>query len=212
MLDFDLVSVVILSWNRRDDLREGLLELRRQSYPSLEVIVVDNGSTDGTPAMVRSEFPEVQLVIFPENIGIEAYNSGFRRAKGRYILILDDDSFPARNAIARMVDRFEADPRLGVVAFHVHGYDRFQKDSQESNREDRNGSSDGSTVAECGPIRGSAHAFPSGKHRQDYYFISFNGATAGVRRSVMEEVGYYPGEFFLFCNEIDLALRIWDAG
>lgn len=120
MSDTPLVSVVILSWNRIDDLRFTLETLRGDSHPRLEVIVVDNASTDGTPDMVRAEFPSVRLIELPENIGIAGWNAGFEVARGRYILVLDDDSYPEAGAVAAGVEYMEAHPRCGVAGFRVY--------------------------------------------------------------------------------------------
>ncbi|MZP29446.1 glycosyltransferase [Heliobacterium undosum] len=196
----ELVSVVILNWNRRDDLREGLTRLREQPYRPIEVIVVDNGSSDDSVAMVQADFPEVKIIEIGANIGVEAYNHGFRQARGDYVVILDDDSFPAHDAIARMVERFREDPRLGVVAFDVRSYVQFEEWLRRREM--------------TGEIRsaGTEQATGQQKAAEPEYYMSFNGAGAGVRRSVMEKAGYYPGEFFLYMNEMDMAFRIWDAG
>jgi len=184
-----LVSIVMLCWNRRDDVRESLSRIRESTYSNVEIIAVDNGSTDGTPQMIEENFPEVRLLRMPENIGIAAYNAGFEQAKGKYIVILDDDSFPEKHAIERMVRRFEADPRLGVVAFDVRNYYNYDDIKNVDEMVDNS-----STVA---------------NHR---YYMSFNGAGAGVRADVFRQAGYYPEEFFLYNNELDTAFRIWDAG
>lgn len=181
-----LVSVVILAWNRKGDLREGLGRIFGSTHNNLEVIVCDNGSADGTGEMVRSEFPEAVLLSMPENIGIEAYNRGFRAARGEYVVILDDDSFPAADALERMVGKFEADPSLGIAAFDVRNYYSYDE------------------VAGRGVEEGGGTT--------ESYVMGFNGAGAGVRRRVFEEAGYYPGEFFLYWNEQDLSLRVLDLG
>lgn len=184
-----LVSVVMLCWNRKEDVRESLTRLRESTYANMEIIVVDNGSTDGTPEMIEAEFPEVRLLKMPENIGIAAYNVGFGQAKGKYIVILDDDSFPEKHAIERMVRRFEADAKLGVVAFDVRNY---------------------CTLDDIKNVDEAAENFSTTGNER--YIMSFNGAGAGVRADVFRQVGYYPEEFFLYNNELDTAFRIWDAG
>jgi hypothetical protein len=188
-MDKPLVSVVILCWNRKEDVREGLLRLQQQTYPNIEVIVSDNCSTDGTIEMIENEFPYVQLIKMSENIGIEAYNFGFKKAGGEYIVILDDDSFPGEDAIANMVDKFRQDEKLGVAAFDVRNY----FDYDDIRNEDRNPGDSGAAAARD-------------------YLMSFNGAGAGIRRDVLERAGYYPEEFFLYWNEQDTAFRILDAG
>jgi len=173
-----LVSVVIVSWNRKDDLEESLNRLKKQTYKKIEIIVVDNNSKDGTPDMIKNKFSSVRLIEMPQNIGIKAYNIGMNRAKGSYLVILDDDSFPAEDAIEKSVRILENNPRIGVIAFHMKDY--FTKQSLTAGW--------GSEVT------------------------SFWGCGAIIRKEVLDKVGYYPEEFFLYHNEADLAIRIIDAG
>ncbi|MED4601248.1 glycosyltransferase family 2 protein [Paenibacillus validus] len=182
------VSIVMLCWNRKEDVYESLQRIREIEYGALEVIVVDNGSTDGTQTMVEQEFPEARLIRMYKNLGIEAYNIGFENASGEYIVILDDDSFPAKQAIRRMVDKFQKDPQLGVVAFDVRNY--FNYDEVKT------------MEAESGDVNTAAIT-------KDY-LMSFNGAGAGVRKDIFKEVGFYPEDFFLYNNELDVAFRILD--
>lgn len=186
------VSVVMLSFNRRDDVAEGVGEILSQGHDDLEIIVVDNGSSDGTADMVRERFPRVRLIALEKNIGVAAYNTGFEAAEGDYIVVLDDDSFPEKNAVPRMIAAFEKDPQLGVVAFDVRHYDEFKR-----NRE--SGAGDVLPAVEEGA-------------QSSRYQLAFNGCGVGIRRSVIQEVGGYPGEFFLYWNEQDLSIRVLDAG
>lgn len=186
-----LVSIVMLCWNRKDDVRESLQRIRRQVYPNVEIIVVDNASTDGTQEMIESEFHEVKLLRMFKNIGIEAYNIGFENAKGDYIVILDDDSFPAEDALVKMVDKFAADPELGIVAFDVRNFYHYDDITQAEN---------------VAGVAGNQAA------EARNYLMAFNGAGAGVRREVFKQIGYYPEEFFLYWNEQDTALRMLNAG
>jgi len=91
--DKPTVSLVISVWNRKDDLRENLASIRKQTVPADQVIVVDNDSSDGTPEMVIAEFPEVQLIRMPHSDygACETFNVGFSSAKGDLVGILDDD-------------------------------------------------------------------------------------------------------------------------
>ena len=92
--DQPLVTVNILSYNRKDELRNTLTKVYEQDYKNIEVIVVDNASNDGSSEMVIKEFPNAQLIQLEKNIGIAGWNEGFKVAKGEYILVLDDDSYP----------------------------------------------------------------------------------------------------------------------
>lgn len=184
------VSIVMLSFNRQSDVAEGVTQLLKQDYPAIEIIVVDNGSTDGTAQMVREQFPAVHLLALPDNIGVAAYNIGFKEAQGQYIVILDDDSFPGPHAISRMVQEFLSNPTLGIVAFDVRNYYDYEKCTQSQESQNNK----------------------IGETNASQYQLAFNGAGAGIRKKCLEEVGGYPEEFFLYWNEQDLAIRILNAG
>lgn len=187
----ETVSIVMLSYNRCDDVAEGLTQCMAQDYPELDIIVVDNGSQDGTAAMVRERFPGVRLLALPQNIGVDAYNIGFNEAYGQYIVILDDDSFPSAHAIFRMVEEFQKNPLLGIVAFDVRNYYDYKN---------------------CTKPQGAENSSTIGESAHKRYQLAFNGAGAGIRKQCLQEVGGYPGEFFLYWNEQDLAIRVLNAG
>jgi GT2 family glycosyltransferase len=104
--DLPLVTVAVLAYNRRDPLRITLTKLRDElDWPAgrLEVIVVDNASTDGTADMVRSEFGEVQLIRREVNIGISGWNRAFEAGAGDWFLVLDDDCYITGDALHRAI-------------------------------------------------------------------------------------------------------------
>lgn len=188
-METPLVSIVTICWNRKKDILESLKGISEIEYDNLEVIVVDNNSTDGTAEAIQKEYPNTRLIKMFRNIGIEAYNIGFKNAKGEYIVILDDDSFPEKHAITRMVKKFQVNKKLGIVAFDVrnyYSYDKVSKEMVEENKESAAESND--------------------------YLMAFNGAGAGVRRDIFEKIGFYPEEFFLYWNEQDTAFRMLDNG
>jgi GT2 family glycosyltransferase len=93
------ISVIIPNWNGRTYLQKCLGSLRNQEFSDFEVIVVDNGSTDGSVEFLHRHFPETKVIPFGENKGFsKAVNEGIRQAKGGYFLLLNND--------------IEADPRL----------------------------------------------------------------------------------------------------
>ncbi|MCP5051265.1 MAG: glycosyltransferase family 2 protein [bacterium] len=192
-----LVSVVMLSFNRKQDVAEGIGELQRQSYKNIEIIVSDNGSKDNTAQMVREQFPGVHLIPLQENIGVAAYNAGFNKALGKYIVILDDDSFPETNAIRRMVSEFENNEKLGIVAFDVRNYYDYEKSNIPQLLPNKSLKQNQDNVGESPRTR---------------YQMAFNGAGVGIRKECIRQVGGYPEEFFLYWNEQDLAIRILNAG
>jgi GT2 family glycosyltransferase len=107
------VTVVVMTRDRWPDLRESL---PRHEAP---VVLVDNGSRDGTPQLVRRHFPDVEVVEAGRNLGAVARNIGVERARTPYVAFADDDSWWAPDALGRAADLFEASPRLGLVAARV---------------------------------------------------------------------------------------------
>lgn len=114
-----LVTVNILSYNRKDELRNTLQKVYEQSYKNIEVIVVDNASTDGSPQMVKKEFPGVILIELDKNIGISGWNKGFEIAKGEYVLVLDDDAYPDKGSISQIVLEFTRNRSIGAITLKV---------------------------------------------------------------------------------------------
>lgn len=115
------VTIVFLVFNRRDELRTSLEQmLSGADYPAdrLDVVVVDNASTDGSAAMVRDAFPQVRLIERAENTGVSAWNDGFAVARGDWVLALDDDCYLPGDRLRRAVaaaEEHEAD----LVSFSV---------------------------------------------------------------------------------------------
>lgn len=119
MNDEPLVTVNILSFNRKDELRNTLTKVYEQDYKNIEVIVVDNASSDGSAEMVKLEFPSVQLIQMEKNIGIAGWNEGFKVARGEYVLVLDDDSYPDNNTIEKGLNEFSYTANTGIIAYNV---------------------------------------------------------------------------------------------
>jgi len=117
-----LITFLISTCNRRDVLLRTLAELReidRRSGLITETIVVDNASRDGTADAIQAAFPQVQLIRGRRNLGACAKNAGLARARGEFVIFLDDDSFPTVGSVRRMVQHFFADPKLGAAVFDV---------------------------------------------------------------------------------------------
>ncbi len=114
------VSVVIVNHNTRQLLHNCLASVladARQSGLVVEVIVVDNASTDGSREMVQQQFPQVALLCSEENLGYSAGNNlGIWRSRGRNILLLNSDTVVRPGALREMCDRLDARPDLGAVA------------------------------------------------------------------------------------------------
>ena len=109
------VSVVILTWNSASSIEACLASLPAGLTVGHEVIVVDNGSQDRTLAVLRASFPAVQIMENPHNRGVApARNQGIRRARGDYVLILDDDTIVHPAALDQLVHLLDARPEVGL--------------------------------------------------------------------------------------------------
>ncbi|WP_431857251.1 glycosyltransferase family 2 protein [Azospirillum sp.] len=115
------VSAVIVTFNRCAELRTALTRLRGQSFRVAEILVVDDGSSDGTDAMMRAEFPDARYVRLPENRGlIWARNFGFVNTTGDYVLSVDDDSwFVEDDGLARTVAYMDSHPDVAAAACNI---------------------------------------------------------------------------------------------
>lgn len=116
-----LVSFFLGTFNRKENLQEALEKVFEQTYRPIEVVVADNGSTDGTQEMIETAFPEVKLIRLTRNHGhIASRNIACANTHGKYVVCLDDDSFPGLNCIHRMVEEFEKDEQLGLIVFGIY--------------------------------------------------------------------------------------------
>ena len=110
------VSIVFTNWNTRDYLRDCIRSVVAHTTGiTCEIIVVDDGSTDGSVEMLRSEFPDVVLVVNGRNIGVaKSYNRGVAVARGRFIQMLNSDMILRDNAIKVLVDFLQLHPDVGA--------------------------------------------------------------------------------------------------
>ncbi len=181
-------SVVIITWNRRGEIGETLQALREQDYKNFEVIVVDNNSEDGTAELIEREFPGVRLICLPQNTGIAGRNDGIAAARGEIIVFCDDDVIFERDWIGNAVGRFEAEPRVGLLASKLFNY----YDKRLCNW--------------AHPVDASEYA------DREFDSITFCCGASAARKSVLDEVGYFAEELFAYHEEEDLSTRIIDAG
>lgn len=118
-----LVSIVVVTRNRKDIVLDCLQSVLKMNYPNFEIILVDNGSSDGTSIAVKKEFPQVNIVESQENLGLNGgKNLGQKQAKGDYILFLDSDTIVDENLLKELVKVAENDQRVGIVAPKMYYY------------------------------------------------------------------------------------------
>jgi GT2 family glycosyltransferase len=119
------ISIVIVTWNCRKFTDECLASLRAYSHdPQMEIIVVDNASSDGTPELVRDSHPEVTLVQTNQNLGFaKGNNVGIRMCSGKYIFLINPDVKVLNGCIERMIAYMDENPQIGLLGPRMLGGD-----------------------------------------------------------------------------------------
>jgi GT2 family glycosyltransferase len=108
------VTALVLNWNGAGVVGDCVRSLQQQDYPALQVLVVDNASTDGSADMVRSEFPSVRLHVNEKNLGFGGGNNvGIRLTRTPYVLMCNNDTRIQPGAVRRLVEALEVQPRAG---------------------------------------------------------------------------------------------------
>ena len=225
------LSVIIVSWNVRDLLRECLTSVTKDQRPrtkdvllssfvlrpsSIEVIVIDNASADGSAEMVAREFPWVRLIANRENRGFTGGNNqGIGAATGRYVFFLNPDTVVVDDALAAMVGYLAAHDDVGVVGPQL----RYGDGSLQSSR--RRFPTLGSALLESTPLEwhwpGNRWARwyrmedqPGAAAIQDVDWLV--GAALMTRRPVLERVGGFDEGYFMYSEELDWCRRVKAAG
>jgi GT2 family glycosyltransferase len=217
MSDAPDVSVVIPSWNTRELLDACLRSLARpeRAAPRLEVIVVDNGSADGSADHVARAFPGVVLVRNERNEGFaRASNQGLRLARGRHALLLNTDTEVLGDALQLLVAFLDAHPEYGAVAPRlVHPDGRTQRTVQAFPNL-------WTPLFFATPLE---RWFPRSHELERYFLRGWDqessrdveqppAACLLLRREVLERVGFFDEELWLFFNDVDLSRRLQAAG
>ena len=185
-----LVSIVTLNWNRKEDMLRTLQSILRQTYEPKEVLVVDNGSTDGSAETLRATHSDVELLELAKNEGVRGYNEGLARARGEYVLLIDNDmDLMQTNTLERIVEYFIANPKIGAVALQVRDNSRVQLSPNNPKYWNEKGDDD--------------RGYPSS---------TFDGGGVAFRRQALDVAGFYLPQFFVYHSEVDLSTRIWDRG
>ena len=195
------VSVLITNYNGKSYLQECLRSVTALEYPRIEVVVVDNGSTDGSVSMVAAEFPNVKVVASDSNLGYAGGNNlGLRFACGEYILFLNNDATVERETVTKLIEAAAEEERIGVLGCKIYF-------------------GEGLTLQHAGGI-----LFPWGVSRlvgcgerdtgqfdemRDVDWVS--GAALMVKRDVVDSVGPLETYFGLYKEDIDLCFRAHKA-
>lgn len=210
------ISVCILTYQVRDLLRDCLNSLYENTSATYEIIVIDNGSNDGTVQMLQQEFPEVHLEVNDCNAGYtRPMNQALRQGLGRYLLQLNPDTLMLPNALDRLTAFLDANSGVGICCPKVLNRDRtLQKQCRRG--EPR-------PWAVISYFTGLAALFPNSKFFGEYLMsymdedqahpvASVSGSCMLIRRAVIEQIGYLDECFFAYQEDADFCTRAREAG
>jgi len=191
-IDSPLVSVLILTWNRKEDVLETIQSVYEQSYPNFEIVVVDNGSSDDTIETVSEAYPAVRLVALSENLGASmGRNNGIVASRGDIVFLLDSDASLAEDTLSRAVARLRDETEIGIVACKVI--------NAHTKKLDR---SPGMFLANLNKA----------DQNTGFYSYSFSECGCAIRREVFDKVGLFWDRLFFGREGEEFGLRVWDAG
>jgi GT2 family glycosyltransferase len=196
-----LVYVLVLNYNNWSDTNECLASLQGLEYQRLHILVLDNGSMDGSVQTIRERFPSIEIIALAENLGFaKANNLGIRAALERdadYVWLLNNDTRVDPRALAAMVRKAESDLKIGAVGSAI--YSMAEPESLQA-------------------WGGGYVSLWSGRSRHfhdpvpDQRIQYLTGASLLLRRSVLESVGFLDEGFFFYGEDADYCFRMRRAG
>jgi hypothetical protein len=195
------ISVIIVNYNGKKFLSNCLNSIFRQTYFPFEVIMVDNASHDGSVEYVQQNFPDVKMLIQSTNLGFAGgTNAGIRVAKSEFVFTLNNDTIADPHLLEEIVRPMQLDSHVGVC-----GAKMLLPDGRIN------------STAICISRSGAAWDRGMGEPDHGQYDIPEEvfGACAGAalyRRSILEEIGLFDEDFFLYMEDVDLAFRAQLAG
>jgi GT2 family glycosyltransferase len=199
MISYPLVSVIVVNWNGMGTIQECLDSLLNQSYPSVEIIVVDNYSEDGSYEKAVSRYGEkITWIRNAKNEGFaKGNNIGIRASKGEYILLLNNDAWADREWIGYLVAAASRDHQTGMAASRIYMAD-------DKGLLDNTGHTLNPDGLSWGRGRMEKEA---GQFDQEEEVVFPSGCAALYKKEMLDEIGLFDERFFAYCEDTDLGLR-----
>lgn len=211
------LSIIIVNYKVPHFLEHCLLSVRRASLDlEVETIVVDNASDDGTIDLLSPRFPEVNFIQSDQNLGFaKASNLGYRACSGTYVLFLNPDTLLSEDSLRGPIEYLKNNPQTGALGIRmIDGRGRFLPESKRAFPD---------PATAFYKIIGLAKLFPRSPRfaryhlghlspEQDHAIDVVSGAFFMVPRTVLEKVGTFDEDFFMYGEDIDLSYRIRQSG
>jgi len=202
MSTLPFISAIVLNWNGKDVIGACLRSLKNQTYSNLEIILVDNASTDGSIEDVAPRFPNLHLIRNHTNLGYGGGNNeGIRAAGGKYLFILNSDTEIEKDCIERLWRALEEDPRVGVTTPKILFYDQRERVDAA-----------GLVVYPDGLAIGRGRSEPQERYSQREEVFFGSGCASLYRKEMLDEIGLFDEDFFAYAEDTDLGWRAQRAG
>jgi len=191
-----MVSVIIPNWNGKDFIEGCLRSLRTQTFQDLEIIMVDNGSSDGSIELVKGSFPEVKVISLACNKGFSgAVNEGIRKTKGEFIALLNNDTVADSRWVEQLVKGIHSSKEIGCCASRILCSMGMTIDTA------------GDTYTRYGVAIKRGHDVETKRFLQEELVFGACGGAALYRRSMLDEVGSFDEDFFCVYEDVDMSFR-----
>lgn len=193
----NVVSIIIVNWNGKKFIEKCLNGLRKQTYKDFSIILVDNGSDDGSLKLVQKKYPEVETIALDENLGFAtANNIAIKSVQTKYVALLNNDAVPHPEWIEYLMKALQENPEAGFAASKMLFY-------HNPKIIDRAGDvyTTAGTALLCG--RGQS---ADGYISQKLVFGACAGA-ALYRKRMFDDIGLFDEDFFLLYEDVDLSFR-----
>ena len=191
------ISVIVLNFNGKVFLEDCLNSLREQTYKDFEVILVDNGSTDGSVEYVKNRFPEVKILALEKNVGFaKGNNEGIKISQGEYVALLNNDTKTDRFWLEELHKALANNPQVGFCASKMIFY---------NDQEKIEAAGDGYFLCGAPFKRGSFESISKYNKEEEVF-----GACAGAaiyRKTMLNAVGLLDEDFFFGFEDSDLGFR-----
>lgn len=197
------VSIVIPNWNGLQFLKICLSSLEKQTFKGFEIIIIDNGSLDGSKEFISRNYPKIILISLDKNIGFSpAVNLGIKQAKGEYIFLLNNDTKVEANCLEFLVKALKSHHDVGMVAakmLQFHNPDLID--------------SAGDYIDAVGHANNLGYGEKDSKkfNKPKYIFLVTGGGSI-FKKEVFEKVGLFDEDYFAYMEDVDLSLRAQFAG
>jgi GT2 family glycosyltransferase len=198
------VSIIILNYNGKKWLEKCLPTWKKETYLNKEVIVVNNGSTDDSAAFVRKNHPEVRLLDINPNRGFAGGNNyGVQKAKGKYVMLINNDTKVTPHLLAPMVKRMEKDSSIGVLQPQMRNMAKTDVNDAVA-----------SFYTTTGFLYHYGYFQPLKKkqYQKEFLCYSIKGACMMMRKDDYLRLGGLDEDFVCYVEETDLCHRVWLDG